>query len=371
MSAPENKVRVLVIDDSAFNRQAITAMLSQDPEVEVVGRAHDGEEGLRQVFALQPDVVTVDLEMPRMDGFAFLRLLMATRPTPVLVISGHASRENVFRALDLGAVDFVAKPYRQVSAELHSIKDDLLAKLRSVKRLRVQSLAERAARATRVGTSTGPIRIPSFAPPQPARRSEGVMPPTVLALGASTGGPPAITQLLGALEPSLGIGVVITQHMPVRFTRAFAERLARVTAWEVLEAEPGDVVTAGRVLVAPGSGSLTLSRAGSQLRAEIVPQRPGDRFIPSVDQMLESLAVAAGPATLAVILTGMGGDGSRGVLALKAAGGAVFTEDPQGAVVPGMPEGAIATGAVDRVVPLGQMADALVAHIAAAAAQRR
>ena len=214
-------------------------------------------------FQLQPDVITLDLEMPKMDGFSFLRLLMARQPTPVLVISGYATRENVFKALELGALDFVAKPSRTITPELRNIQEELLAKVRLVTQLRMVNLADRAAR-TRIGRAR--CRAPSPPPPQPVTpppsRKDGPAPPRLIAIGASTGGPPAINRILVNLEPTLPVGIVITQHMPAKFTKAFAERLDRTTPWHVREAEPGDAVIAGCVLVAPGGGSLTVRREG-------------------------------------------------------------------------------------------------------------
>ncbi len=352
-------IRVLVIDDSAYNRQTITSILEQNPDVQVVGRAVDGEEGLRQAFQLQPDVITLDLEMPKMDGFSFLRILMSKRATPVIVISGYATRENVFKALELGALDFVAKPSRAITPELKAIRDELLAKVKLVTQLRMVNLTDRAARTQSQGTMSGTFpAIPEARPPTIPRR-DGPAPPRLVALGASTGGPPAIHQIMGALDPSLAIGIVITQHMPTKFTRAFAERLDRTTQWRVREAEQGDVITSGTALVAPGSSSLTVRREGMQLKVDLVPPTPDDRFVPSVDRMLESVARAMGPDALAVILTGMGGDGGRGVRAIKGAGGRVIAESPESAVIAGMPQEAIATGSVDEVLAMGQVGDAI------------
>jgi two-component system chemotaxis response regulator CheB len=343
---------VVVIDDSAFNRQTISAMLEQGGEVEVVGRAADGQEGLNLVFQLAPDVVTLDLEMPKLDGFGFLRILMSKKPTPVIVISGYATKENVFKALELGALDFVAKPSRQISPALKAIQDELVAKMKLVTQLRMVSLTERAARAR---TTSGMFPIVTGLE---RSRKEGPPPPRICAIGASTGGPPAIHQVLATLDPQLPIGIVVTQHMPAKFTRAFAERLARTTPWTVREAEPGDALTTGVVLVAPGSHSLVLKREGGQIKADLAPPVETDKFVPSVDRMMESVA-KLGSELLAVILTGMGGDGGRGVRAVKAAGGRVLAEAPETAVIFGMPEEAIRSGAVDEIVPLGAMAEAI------------
>jgi two-component system, chemotaxis family, protein-glutamate methylesterase/glutaminase len=353
--ADEKPIRVLVVDDSAFNRQTITAMLEGVPGFQVVGRAGDGEEGLKMAFQLSPDVITLDLEMPKMDGFSFLRLLMARQPTPVIVISGYATRENVFKALELGALDFVAKPSRTITPELRNIADELLQKVRLVTQLRMVSLTDRAARTRTVGTMSGTFAPPAVPVPPPASRKEGVAPPRLIAIGASTGVPPAINRILVNLEPTLSVGIVITQHMPAKFTKAFAERLDRTTPWHVREAETGDAITAGCVLVAPGSGSLIVRKEGTALKVDILPPQPPpneDRYVPSVNRMLQSCATAMGADVCAIVLTGMGGDGGRGVKAVKAAGGRTIAEAPETAVIFGMPQEAIATGAVDEVLPL-------------------
>jgi two-component system chemotaxis response regulator CheB len=355
----DKPIRILVIDDSAFNRQTITAMLEGTPGFTVVGRAGDGEEGLKLAFQLQPDVITLDLEMPKMDGFSFLRLLMARQPTPVIVISGYATRENVFKALELGALDFVAKPSRTITPELRTIQEELLTKVRLVTQLRMVNLTDRATRSRTVGTMSGQFSPPPAPVTPPASRKEGVAPPRLIAIGASTGGPPAINRILVNLEPTLPVGIVITQHMPAKFTRAFAERLDRTTPWSVREAETGDALSQGCVLVAPGSGSLALKREGTTLRVEIIPPQPDDRYVPSVDRMLATAAAAMGGDMLGIVLTGMGGDGGRGVKAVKAAGGRNLAEAPETAVIFGMPQEAIATGAVDEVVALPNIPDAI------------
>ncbi|HEY2745995.1 MAG TPA: chemotaxis-specific protein-glutamate methyltransferase CheB [Polyangia bacterium] len=356
-------IRILVVDDSAFNRQTITAMLEGVAGFQVVGRAGDGEEGLKMAFQLQPDVITLDLEMPKMDGFSFLRLLMARQPTPVLVISGYATRENVFKALELGALDFVAKPSRTITPELRNIEEELIQKVRMVTQLRMVNLVDRAARTRQAGTMSGAFSPPPSPVVPPPSRKEGIAPPRLIAIGASTGGPPAINRILVNLEPTLPLGIVITQHMPAKFTKAFAERLDRTTPWHVREAEEGDAISTGCVLVAPGGGSLVVKREGAALKVAIVEQRPEDRYVPSVDRMLSSCAEAMHGDLCAIVLTGMGGDGGRGIKAVKAAGGRTVAEAPETAVIFGMPQEAIATGAVDDVIALGNIPE-LIARFA-------
>src|SRR5262245_46920203 len=205
----DKPIRILVVDDSAFNRQTITALLEGVPGFQVVGRAGDGEEGLKMAFQLAPDVITLDLEMPKMDGFSFLRLLMARQPTPVIVISGYATRENVFKALELGALDFVAKPSRTITPGLRAIQDELIGKVRLVTQLRMVSLPYRATRSRNQGTLSGTYVMPPAPGTEPPSRKDGMAPARLVAIGASTGGPPAINRILVNLDASLPLGIVV------------------------------------------------------------------------------------------------------------------------------------------------------------------
>jgi two-component system chemotaxis response regulator CheB len=347
-------IRVVVIDDSAYNRQTIVGMLESDPDVRVVGRAADGDEGLKQVLQLQPDVVTLDLEMPRMDGFTFLRILMSRRPTPVLVVSGWGAKENVFKALELGALDFLVKPSRQISPELRGIRDELVAKVKMVTQLRM--LPSQVSGRVVAPSGTYPV-VDDRAAPQP--RVLPAVPSGLVAIGASTGGPPALQQLLSILDARLPIALAITQHMPPKFTKAFAERLQRTSRFQVREAEDGDTLSAGQALVAPGSGSMALRRESGALRITVEPPDANARYTPSVDRMFETAAEAMGIDVLAVVLTGMGGDGGRGVRVVKGRGGRVIAESAETAVIFGMPQEAISSGAVDEVLPLNRIVDAI------------
>jgi two-component system chemotaxis response regulator CheB len=346
-------VRVLVIDDSAFNRDSIAAMLDQSPQIEVVGRARDGNEGLREVVQREPDVITLDLEMPRMDGYTFLRILMTRRPTPVVVISSHSARESVFKALELGAVDFIAKPARTVAPELETIRQELLDKVLAVGRLRPVRL--RGAQ-SRTATEVAAGR-PETAPERAAELRG------LVCIGASTGGPPALKEIVEQLPGDLPVAVLISQHMPASFTGPFARRLDSAGALRVREAGGGDLLEPGVALVAPGSGSLVVSGpAGATPSVDIESGEPGSRrrIVPSADRMMESAAAVMGRNTMGVVLTGMGRDGSRGVVAIREAGGVTVAEAESSAVIFGMPEAAISTGAVDDVVPIGGIADAIV-----------
>ena len=340
-------VRVLVVDDSAYNRRTIIKLLEEIPGVTVVGYACDGEEGLRKFFDLQPDLVTLDLEMPRIDGFGFLRIVMQNRPTPVIVVSSLADNENVFKALELGAVDFVAKPTSRISPELVNIRDDLLAKVMETARTDMNKVLRRPSSRDRGReSSVGP-------PPTLIPRSNGL---GQIVIGASTGGPPALQALLSSIIDPLPLGIAISQHMPPVFTRAFAERLNKFCALEVKEAQTGDMMFPGRVLIAPGGKNLTFQVRAGNVVALVEDPPPSQRYTPSVDVMFKSASEVFGANLLGVVLTGMGNDGARGVERIKERGGQVLAESEESSVVFGMPKEAIATGKVDKVLPLSLMA---------------
>lgn len=346
------KVKVIVIDDSAYNRRTITKILEGVPNVEVVGYAADGEEGIRKIIDLSPDLITLDLEMPKMDGFTLLRIVMGTCPTPVIVISSRSEDERVFKALELGAVDFIAKPSTVISEDLLKITGDLQEKVRSVFNLNMAGIKRRE---SLLLTQFAPKKKTRVAAPRPPARS-GKERIDMVAIGSSTGGPPALQTIFNTFTEKMPFCIAVSQHMPAGFTRAFAERLNRSSAFEICEARDGDLAMAGRILIAPGGKNLVFKVVGGEVVAQVVDPSSQDRYIPSVDAMFTSLAAIYGPRLLAVVLTGMGNDGSRGVRAVKAAGGAAMAEAEESAVVFGMPREAIATGLVDKVAPLERMA---------------
>jgi len=351
------KVRVLVVDDSAYNRQTISAMLESDPTVEVIGRASNGKEALRQAFDLMPDVVTLDLEMPEMDGFAFLRLLMAKRPLPVIIISSHSERDNVFRALELGALDFIAKPARHIGPELRAIQEDLLLKISMVRRLSVVRLLARAQALVeqRLERTTG--EVPAY---ESGRHDASLIANNhmvgVLGIAASTGGPPAIQQLLCALPQTLPLAILVAQHMPARFTRAFAARLDKICAFQVVEASDAQVLRAGVVYIAPGAANLEVEIVGpGGARVRVRPPRAGASIVPSGDLLFKTAGDVFGPRFCALILTGMGSDGREGAELARRVGATVLAEDPRTAIMPGMPGSAIEAGVVDQVLALEEL----------------
>ena len=337
-------IRVLVIDDSAFSRQAITRMLDASPLVEVVGVARDGEQALRKTFELEPDLITVDLEMPRMDGFTFLRVVMSKRPTPVIVISGRTGKEDVFRALELGAVDFVGKPSPRATLELNNIEQELVQKVHAIRDLRIEKVQNRI-------SATPAVVQKESGPPLSTLR--------VVAIGSSTGGPAALMQLFSAFPDAPRCSFVVAQHMPAGFTRGFAERIDRLTRLRAIEAEGGEALSPGTVLIAPGGKHLEFESSGGRVVARLIAADDRDRYTPSVDRMFESAAKHLGKDLLAVVLTGMGDDGRLGVRSVNLAGGSVIAESDSTAVVFGMPQQAIRTGLVDQVLPLGEIAAAI------------
>lgn len=342
------KTRVLVIDDSAYSRRTIIRLLEEIPGVEVAGYAMNGEEGLRKAMDISPDLITLDLEMPGMDGFTLLRIIMTACPAPVIVVSSHSEDERVFKALELGAVDFVAKPRQALSEQLLEIRDELQEKVGALLNLNLQGLKRRTKQAA--PEENLPARRAVKLPRGGSQRYE------VVAIGSSTGGPPALQKILSQLPTVLPFAVLISQHMPSGFTRTFAERLNRMLPFEVKEAADGDTIRPNTVLVAPGGMNMITVQVRDQVVIRLKVPSKDEKYVPSVNVMLSSVARVYGSRALAVILTGMGNDGSQGVRTIKDAGGGVLAEAEESSVVFGMPREAIATGVVDKVVHLDQMA---------------
>ncbi len=347
-SAASLPLRVLVVDDSVFNRRSIGEILAQSPEIEVVGKAADGEEALRLVANLKPDCITLDLEMPRMDGFTFLRILMTKMPTPVVVVSSYSQKENVFKALELGALDFVAKPERFSDPDLGGIRDQLVQKVL-------------LARSVRLGTPP-PRRAldPSPAPVEARPQKQLVPPKNVIAVASSTGGPSALMEIFTRFPANYRNAIVIAQHMPDKFTRTFAERLSRRGALRVSEAQDQDVVSEGVGFVCPGRHCMELEVSSrGTMKLKVTPPGERDRYVPSADRLLTSVAVGLGRRAIGVILTGMGDDGVEGAKRIIEAGGMVIAESEESAVVYGMPGAAVRAGAASQSLPLGEIGEML------------
>lgn len=342
----DRPIRALVIDDSAYNRVTLTRMLESDPRIRVVATAVNGEDGIKQVMKHRPDVVTLDLEMPIMDGFAFLRWLMVNVPTAVIAVSSRASDRSVFKALELGAVDFIAKPRGRVSPRLEEIQKDLLAKISYVAELRMENLRKRV--------TEQPQAISEVVPAGPGCAA-GIQ---LVVIGCSTGGPPAIQQVFQKL-PLLPLPFVIAQHMPPTFTRLFAERVNKLTSYTVKEAADGDPVEAGMVYVAPGGMQTEVRRRSEELVLRVFAAGVDDLYAPSVDRLFRSASDCCGENLVAVIMTGMGDDGSRAVKQVHDRGGKTIAESEKTAIIFGMPGEAIKTGGIDEVLPLDEIPDAI------------
>jgi two-component system chemotaxis response regulator CheB len=346
------KTRVLVIDDSAFTRLVLKTLLDSDPSLEVVGAAADPLAAWAKIEQLRPDVLTLDVEMPHMDGLSFLGKLMQARPLPVVMVSSmtEAGCATTLRALELGAVDYVFKPKTDIRERLPEVAQEVIEKVK-------------VAAAARVRRSRGaaPAAAPAPARRPPAPLARGATAP-VIAIGASTGGTEAIRELLMDL-PADFPGVVVVQHMPPRFTRAFAERLDGLCQVRVKEAEDGDAVLLGRVLIAPGDHHMRLTREGANHRVRLDQEAPVNRHRPSVDVLFDSCAAGAGPNAVGILLTGMGEDGARGLLRMRQAGAHTLAQDEASSVVFGMPKAAIDLGAAERVLPLSRLFEGVLAAL--------
>jgi two-component system chemotaxis response regulator CheB len=335
-------VRVLVVDDSAVMRQLLSSLLSEDPEIEVVGTAPDPHVARERIKALNPDVVTLDVEMPHMDGLTFLRKIMTLRPTPVVMVSTltQAGAEVTLEALEIGAVDFVAKP-----TDLGNVRNGLAAEL--------QSKVKTAAR-TRVG-----LRRAAAAQPKLRPQRTGAPLEKIVIVGASTGGVEALKTLLMGL-PADCPPMLITQHMPPRFTAAFAERLNRECPMAVSEARHEEPIEHGHVYIAPGSHHLHLARQKGRNICVLSDDAPVSGHRPSVDVLFRSAAQVAGRTAVGVILTGMGKDGAEGMLEMRRAGAVTLGQDEDSSLIYGMPRAAFERGAVMRQFPLTHMAEAIL-----------
>jgi two-component system chemotaxis response regulator CheB len=348
-------VRLLVVDDSAYNRRNIADVFVGQSDVEVVGKAADGEEALKLVTLLKPDVITLDLEMPRMDGFTFLRILMAKQPTPVIVVSSYAQRENVFKALELGALDFVPKPDR-LGPEAVDVREEILQKVRVIRSLRPTFVPSSLVRRQTSGAWTADGQPTAFGatPAVVAYKA----PRQIVAIASSTGGPSALLTIFGRIPTTTTSAFVVAQHMPDKFTRTFAERLDKRGPVRTAEAQDGDVVAQRTGFVCPGRKCMELVLTATDARLRVVPSATTDRYVPSADRLLTSVAVA-GARVVGVILTGMGDDGLEGARAIRAAGGIVIAESQETAIVNGMPGAVVRAGLASKVLPLGEIADYL------------
>jgi two-component system chemotaxis response regulator CheB len=340
-------IRAIVVDDSAYNRVTLSRMLESSGAIRVVATAVNGEDAIKQVLRYKPEIITLDLEMPVLDGFAFLRWVMANAPTPVIVVSSRASDRSVFKALEFGAVDFIAKPGGRVSPKLEEIEQDLVAKVLHCFDVRLDNVKKR------IHDAEAQQRTPAPKLVEPVQCNL-----ELVAIGSSTGGPPALQQIFSA-TPLLPVPFVVAQHMPPTFTRLFAERVDRLSAFHVKEAEDGEMLAPGTVYIAPGGMQTEVFRGLDGLRLRISDRLASDLYAPSVNRLFESASDSCGDRMLAVVLTGMGDDGSQAIRKVHERGGKTIAESPSTAIIFGMPGEAIKTGVVKDVLPLPQIASAI------------
>ena len=340
-----NPVRVLIVDDSALIRKLLTELLSSDPEIEVLGTAQDPFVAREKIKQLNPDVITLDIEMPRMDGLEFLRRLMALRPMPVVMVSSLTQQgaDATLQALEMGAVDYVAKPTQDLQHGLGEKRQELSEKVKAAARAKVRPKQAPADRPKTVLTTA-------------AGYSSTEM---IVAIGASTGGVEALTEVVTAL-PAASPAVVVTQHMPASFTSTFARRLNGISAVSVVEATDAARILPGHVYLAPGDQHLRIARSGANYICKVGGQERVTGHCPSVDVLFQSVSETAGKNAIGIILTGMGKDGAQGLLAMREAGAKTLGQDETTSVVYGMPKIAFDAGAVELQLPLGKISRVLL-----------
>ncbi len=379
-------VKVLIVDDSLFMRNSIQKMLNSSPEIEVIGMAKNGKEGLEKAKELQPDLITLDIEMPVMDGLTMLKELMQTNPTPVLMVSSLtvAGAEATFKALELGAIDFIPK-YNDDSFSIEDLQKNLCDKVIAVgkkgnfMRLRARTAAlktnttsatsARQASTTSTTSASQTSTRPAFSSTStlasssaPRSTPTGVPKRTYVGVGISTGGPPAIQKVLVALPADFKPSIIIAQHMPATFTKAFADRLNNICKITVKEAEEGEVLKPGHAYVAPGGQHLSLQRAAAGLRVHLSIEPKTELYKPSANVLFESLA-EVGRHAVGVMMTGMGSDGVNGMAVFKQKGGKVIAQNEDSCVVYGMPKAVVDAGLADHVVDVDKIADAILEAI--------
>lgn len=345
-------INVVVVDDSAFMRKAISTMLQKDPGIKVVATARDGEEGLKLIRKHNPDVVTLDIEMPKMDGLTALRHIMMEMPRPVLMVSSLTTEgaEATLKAMDLGAIDFIPKQLSKVSLDIVKIENDLISKVKTVARRKMRPVPRlRAAAARRPA-------IPVKTPRGRAKRD-------IVMIGVSTGGPPAVQKILSSLPKDFPAGIVIAQHMPKAFTGPFANRLNGVSQIKVKEAETGDRLLPGHAFVAPGGSHLIIDQKVSRIELIVTPEPKEALYKPSANVLASSVANAVGRRALGVILTGMGNDGRDGIRELKNKGGRAIAQSDSSCVVYGMPKAIVDDGLADEIVDIDDMANAIINNL--------
>ena len=360
-----NKVRVLIVDDSAFMRKVLETILNSDPQFQVVGHAKDGREAVALAESLKPDVITMDINMPHMDGLQATAQIMTSNPRPIVIVSSESrdGAASTLKALELGAIEFIAKPNSAIDLDMQSIREDLLRKVKMAAKVRVVRTASRLAATLQSSGApqSTPIARPAPAATRVAASADQRFPVVVLA--ASTGGPATVMRLAPGFTREFPGAVILVQHMPAAFTTQFAAQLAEFTEIRVKEAENGDMLQPGSLYICPGAQHLRVDPLG-RMKLDSVTGRIGG-YLPNIDVTMESVAAYGGALSIGVVLTGMGNDGAQGAKAIKKAGGHVIAQDEATSVIFGMPAEAIKLEAVDQVLGIDDIYSAIEKRVLA------
>jgi two-component system, chemotaxis family, protein-glutamate methylesterase/glutaminase len=360
VSAATKKFRVLVVDDSAFMCKVLETIFNADSQLQVVGRAKDGREAISLSESLKPDVITMDLNMPHMDGLQATAYIMTNHPRPIVVVSSESKEgaSSTLKALELGAIDFVTKPSSGIDLDMQSIKDDLVRKVRVAAKVRVVRTASRLANTIQAPVKRSPASAESVAKPsRPATTENSDIRFPIVVLGASTGGPATVMRLAPGFTRDFPAAVILVQHMPAAFTTQYALQLTEFTSIRVKEAEPNEPIQPGTLYICPGGQHLRLSATG-RVELDSTSGRI-EGYLPNIDVTMESVASFAGPLSIGVVLTGMGSDGARGARHIKDSGGLVIAQDEATSVIFGMPAEAIKAGVVDHVFGIDEIYPAI------------
>ena len=358
-------VRVLIVDDSGFFRRRVAEMLTKDSRIEVAGHAVDGRDAIRKTQELKPDVITMDIEMPVMDGITAVRRIMAIQPTPILMFSSltHQGAQSTFDALEAGAVDYLPKNFDELSNKPDEVAKILCTRVWSIGVRKKPSASTGAAASSSAAANNKPV--PSRAAPVLAASRSSATKGSfkLLAIGASTGGPVALQEVLTSLPAGFPLPIVLVQHMPGSFTQAFAKRLDQMSKIEIREAQDGDVLKPGLALLAPGGMQMKIEGRAENMRIRISEPEAGQNYKPCVDVTFESIAKVQPAKTLAVILTGMGADGREGCRKLQQGGSTIWAQDEATSVIYGMPMAVAEAGVAEKILPLQDISSQIVSHV--------
>ena len=358
MATPSKKIRVLVVDDSTFMRKVLENIYNGDDQMQVVGSAKDGREAVSMAESLKPDVISMDINMPHVDGLQATAEIMTTNPKPIVIVSSESKEgaASTLRALELGAIEFVAKPSSGIDLDMQSVKEELLRKMRMAAKVRVVRTATRLASSIQsAGGSAKPAAAAKASPRRSAASNDQRFPVVVLA--ASTGGPATVMRIAPGFTRDFPAAVILVQHMPATFTSQYAAQLAEFTEIRVKEAESNESITPGTLYICPGGQHLRVTSSG-RIQLDDTPGRING-YLPNMDVTMESVAAYAGPLSIAAVLTGMGNDGTNGARAIKSAGGLVLAQDEATCVIFGMPAEIIKAGVVDQVLGVDDIYQAI------------